>query len=35
MADDNDIERLEQRLEKNKAKRGKLMIWLAFSVLIY
>ena len=35
MADDNDIERLEQRLEKNKAKRGKLMIWLAFSVPIY
>ena len=35
MADDNDIERYEQRLEKNKAKRGKLMIWLAFSVPIY
>ena len=35
MADDNDIERLEQRLEKNKAKRGKLTIWLAFSALIY
>ena len=35
MADDNDIERLEQRLKQNRAKRGKLMKWLAFSVPIY
>ena len=35
MADDNDIERLEQRLKQNRAKRGKLMIWLAFSVPVF
>ena len=35
MADDNDIERLEQRLKRNRAKRGKLMIWLAFSVPVF
>ena len=34
MADDNDIERLEQRLEKNRAQRNKIMIWLALGVPI-